>query len=189
MNRQFLTAAPGFVSAQIRTERQELYASWISEIPEGYFQRFLEEGIKPLLANFGYRLGLSSNECGSMLRSWAFAHVQTQQQSKNYGKYITILKCAHDGEQDEYDWFLHKISNEDWNSLSDHWYSTEFLDDSDPGVYQRLDLPRIVWHMISLEGSRAHQQWLDVVMDGFEQDDGIQEDSNVAFTGNRRTFS
>jgi hypothetical protein len=189
MNQHFLTAAPGFVSSQLRTERQELYSSWISEIPENYFKRFLEQGIGPFLDNFGYRLGLSSNQRISMLRAWAFAHVQTQQQPKYYGKYITLLKCAHDGGDEEYDWFLHTISQEEWNALSDHWYSTEFLDDSDPGVSQRLDLPRVIWHMIALEGSRAHQQWLDVVMDALEQEDGVQDDTNIAFTGNRRTFS
>lgn len=189
MNRYLHTAAMGFVADQVRAERQQLYSSWISEIPENYFERFLEKGVQPFLTAHGYRLGLSSNERVHMLRAWAFAHVQTHRQPKHYGKYINIMKCAHEGGNEEYDWFCHSIDEDDWDALTKEWYSTDFLDDSDPGVSQRLDLPRIVWHMISLEGSRAHQQWLNVVMDSVEQDEGIQEDSNVAFTGNRRTFS
>lgn len=183
------TAATGFVATQIRNDSQKLYQNWICHIPEGYFERFLEKGVKPFLSHFGYRLGFSANERIKMIRAWAFAHVQIQRQPKKYGCHVSLLKCAHDGGDEEYDWFCHTIGQDDWDSLAEQWYSTDFLDDSDPGVYQRLDLPRVIWYMISLEGSRAHQQWLDVVMDGIEQEDGIQEDSNIAFTGNRRTFS
>jgi hypothetical protein len=189
MNHLYHTAAPGYINAQVCSERQELYSNWIHEIPEGYFARFLEKGVKPFLTRFGYRLGFSLPDRIHILRSWAFAHVQTQRLSRYYGNYITLMKCAHDGGNDEYDWFRHTISEDDWDTLAEEWYSTDFLDDSDPGVSQRLDLPRVLWSMISLEGSRTHQQWLDVVVDAAEQDDGTQEDSNVAFTGNRRTFS
>jgi hypothetical protein len=189
MNTYLKTAAPAFIHSKIQSEKHELYTAWISEIPENYFERFLEKGVKPFLARFGYRLGFSQLERVRILRAWAFAHVQTQRLVKYHGNYITLVKYAHEGGQEEYDWFTYIISHDDWDALAQEWYSTDFLDDSDPGVSQRLDLPRVLWSMISLEGSRAHQQWLDVVMDTADQEDAIQEDSHIAFTGNRRTFS
>ena len=189
MNTQVHTAATRFVASQVRTEHKKLFNSWISEIPDGYFERFLEKGIIPFLAKFGYTLGLSHSERISMISSWAFAHVQTQRLPKYYGNYIRILKCAHTGGDEEYDWFCHTIEQDSWDTLCETWYSTEFLDDSDPGVSQRLDLPRIIWNMISLENSRTHHKWVDTVLESAEQDDAIQEDNQIAFTGNRRTFS
>lgn len=181
--------AASFLSNQIANTRAALYESWLSELPAGTFQQFLEKGIEPLLQKFGYSLGFTRQDQIRMLRGWAFGHVQIQRQSKHYNDTVTILRCAHCGGEEEYDWFLNTIPLDAWYKIADTWFATDFLDDSDPGMAQRVDLPRLVWHMISLESSKAHHLWLNVLQDTMDQEDTIYDDSNIAFTGNRRTFS
>jgi hypothetical protein len=182
-------AATQFVKTQSQQEKKGLYEKWLSEIPAGWFEVFITNGLIPFLTRFGYALDFSLEEQIKMVRAWAFAHVQTQRLSRYHNSYVTLLRCAHTGGDEEFDWYCHTISPLAWETFAKKWAEVDFLDDSDPGFRQRVDLPRLVWHMISLNKSRAHRVWLEILQDCMEQEDTIQEDSNVAFTGNRRTFS
>jgi hypothetical protein len=191
MEKKFLMhhAAVNFVKGQLKEEKKGLYEEWLSELPAGWFEVFITNGLVPFLARFGYALDFSLDEQVKILRGWAFAHVQIQRLSGYHNSHVTLLRCAHSGGDEEFDWYCHTISPLAWETFAKKWAHVDFLDESDPGHHQRMDLPRLVWHMISLNKSRTHRVWLEILQDCMEQDDFVHEDSCVAFTGNRRTFS
>jgi len=134
------------------------YEQWISEIPLNYIVHFVEQGLLPFLKLHGYTIDYTVDKIASCLEEWAFHNVLITQYGSLY-KYVSYLTCTHHGSEEEKEWYHHCISTEDWFNLCSTWAVTEFLDDSDTGRAQQLDLSNAVWHLISLTNSPSHHKW------------------------------
>jgi hypothetical protein len=134
------------------------YNEWISDIPFNYIQYFVEYGILPFLKLHGYTIDYTLDKIASCLDEWAFHHVLITQYGSLY-KTISFITCSHDGGEDEHDWFHHRIATDDWFKLCSSWAVTGFLDDSDTGRSQQLDISNAVWNLISLTNSPSHHKW------------------------------
>ncbi len=168
----------------------QMYKEWRAGIPPGFFKRFLQEGIQPFLAKRGYRLNQSWESLTRYCNEWAFSHVQIQRRKHEFLQ-RTFLKFFHDGGEEEFDWFNFTIPSDDWEELAEEWKRPEFLDDSDAGLTQRIDLPMFVWNLLDLENSKKHIQWLQINEDNEENDiqylQPQQTHEEQAFGGDRRT--
>jgi hypothetical protein len=152
--------------------QNHFYTEWISDLPDGHICQFVEYGLFPFLKRHGYTIYHTIQKVASCIEEWAFHHVLLTQYGSKY-KSITYLSCEHDGGIDEKDWYHHKISVDDWSHLCSSWAATDFLDDSDTGRSQQLDLSDAIWNLISLMNSPSHHMWQQT-MDSLN----YQEDSN-----------
>lgn len=170
---------------------RSLYDEWRAGIPHGYFKRFIQEGLKPFLAKYGYSLNESWNQLEQYCAEWAFSHVRMQR-AKHLDIQRTFMKQFHEGGEEESDWFSFTIPYEDWETLAKDWMCPEFLDDSDVGLNQRLDLSMFVWNLVDLYASKRHFEWVQFI-ESSEDDDihylqtNVTTDDGVAFGGDRRT--
>jgi len=138
--------------------QNHFYTEWISDLPDGHILHFVERGLIPFLKHHGYTINYSISRVFSCIEEWAFHHVLLTQYSSKY-KSITYLTCEHDGGNDEKDWYHHIIETETWGKLCSSWAATDFLDDSDTGRSQQLDLSDAIWNLICLESSPSHHKW------------------------------
>jgi len=135
------------------------YEQWKSDLPENCIHQFVQYGLLPFLKNHGYVINNSVERIASCIDDWAFHHVLVTQYGSKY-KSITYLTCEHNGGHDEKDYYHHRISTDDWFGLCSTWASTDFLDDSETGRSQQLDLSDAVWQLISLLDSPSHKKWV-----------------------------
>ena len=104
------------------------------------------------------------------------------------------MKCAHDGGEDELDWYTHSIPFDSWEALASKWAAPGFLDDSDAGYAQTIDIAQFAWQLIDLYSSRTHLRWKDMIeYHDLDEDHGRvsyaqpAEDTG-AYGGDRRTL-
>ena len=193
IKRATITVADKYITQKKYKEVQNLYKEWRSGIPDGFFKRFIKEGIEPFLRGYGYTMNISYSQIEQFCKEWAFAHVQIQQKSGE-DLHRTFLKIYHYGGEEEYDWFSFTIPSDDWSDFTSKWSYPEFLDDSDAGYAQRMDLPLFVWRIIDLESSKRHHKWLEFNNDNDDGDDHViipsilNPDEGRAFGGDRRTL-
>lgn len=135
------------------------YRQWISELPSDHVVHFVQYGLLPFLKKHGYTIQYNVNRIASCIEEWAFHHVLLTQYGSKY-KSITYLTCDHDGGPEEKEYYYHCISTDDWLGLCVSWAETDFLDNSETGRSQQLDLSDAVWHLISLVESPSHIKWL-----------------------------
>jgi hypothetical protein len=152
--------AQAWIIRRRNEEYTALRKAWKKELPQGWITRFLEEGLLPLLKIRGYIIGYSLLSASRYCSEWASSHMLVEHY-KNENLVIIHKKNSNQGNQDEQDWFFHNIPSEDWISLCERWSTTQFLDDSDVGYAQQMDLPYFAWRLVSLSSSRAHQKYLE----------------------------
>jgi len=146
---------------------------WLETLPENHIEKFVINGLKPFLKKFKYSLGFSTNDFIKYFKTWAFDYIK--------GRKLEFVLCAHDGGDEEYDWYRHNISMDDWSDLYSIWRTVGFFDDSS------VDISWFVWKCISLHASGQHQIMLDNNNLVDEEDYWIYEDSQ-AYGGDRRTY-
>jgi hypothetical protein len=185
---------PSYFLRELRNHHlNNLYWQWFSKLPEGWVETFVEEGLLPFLKQYGYSVGFSKKEVINYCKSWAFGHVQL---ALNKSKFLELsfLQTKNTGGSDEYDWYTYTIPSEDWLEFTEYWSELEFFDDTDAGESQKTDFPMFVWHILYLEGSKAHEEYLYFTeTDTFEQDDdGVHQplyhEDQGAYGGDRRTL-
>ena len=152
---------------------------WLMTIPENHIENFLINGLKPFLKNFKYSIGFSDKDFIKYFKTWAFNYIS--------GRKLEFVLCAHDGGNEEYDWYRHIISMDDWSNLCSRWRTTGLFDDTDVGIYQITDVSWFVWHCISLNNSGQHHYMVDMNTLADEEDYWVYEDSQ-AYGGDRRTY-
>jgi hypothetical protein len=153
--------AQHFTQSQIHRWHQELYEEWISELPDNWIFHFVTYGLVPFLRSHGYILWYDTKQIITLCKEWAFCHILL----KRYGSYyknINFKEYVHNGGPEELDWYHYKIPTEDWFTLCSKWSNTDFLDESDPGYSQQLDLSNFVWHLLSLDTSPSHIEWIQI---------------------------
>jgi hypothetical protein len=159
--------------------RSKNYAQWFYSLPDEHIEYFLLYGLKPFLNQFGYTLGFSDKDMISYIKRWAFNIVNKDE--------LKFVLWSHNGGDEEFEWFNHIISIDEWLKLCSSWDASEFLDDSDAGVKQSLDLQWFIWQCISLDLSKQHQCWIDINIDLEEEDHWIYDEAQ-AYGGDRRTY-
>lgn len=169
-----------FLSKRRNDEHSALRREWKKELPQGWIAHFLENGLIPLLKARGYTIGYSLLSATQYCSEWASCHVLVKHY-KNQNLLIVHKKNINKGGLEEQDWFFHNIPIEDWFALCERWSAHEFLDDSDIGCEQRMDLPYFAWHLVSLSSSRAHQKYLDW-LSGSDENTFLDEES-TPFSG------
>jgi hypothetical protein len=185
--------AQRFTAAQRISELGGWYWSWFLELPDSHLKRFINKGLVPFLRMNGYVLIQPDQKCINALSSWAFSHVQVENQKSNmYEPYLP--QSPNIDYVDEWEEFCNRISYDRWMTLCDEWFATEFLDTSDSGLAQRNELPYFVWRLVYLDGSPAHLKWLDNMATQEQADEEmygivhVPDEQTHAFGGDRRTL-
>jgi hypothetical protein len=166
---------------------------WLHGLPDGHIERFVEEGLTPFLKKYGYKSCYDRKEQEKACKEWAFGHVRIQQKGPDlYDRFF--IKCAHNGGEEEFDWYVHTIPLEEWETLAMKWSASEFLDDSDAGYAQVIDLAQFAWQLIHLDSSPNHIRWKAIFESSDYDDEYIvashaqpTEDTG-AYGGDRRTL-
>ena len=180
-------------AARKKAQARESYGTWRNGLPDGHIERFLEEGLTPLLKKYGYHPFYPLQMFTKACKEWAFAHVVIQQKGSDiYDR--TFVKCAHTGGEEEFDWFLHSIPYEKWEALCAKWAAPEFLDTSDAGYCQMIDITQFAWQVIHLESSSAHIRW-KALIEQSDYDEYTHSSTHAqptedtgAYGGDRRTL-
>jgi hypothetical protein len=180
-------------AARVKASIREDYLTWIHGIPDGHIERFLEEGFQPFLKRNGYRTCYVPKDLTRACKEWAFAHVRIQQKGPDlYDRFF--MKYAHNGGEDEFDWFIHSIPFDSWEALCNKWSTSEFFDDSDAGYAQIIDIAHFAWQVVHLDSSPNHHRWKETIEPSEHDDDYIvashaqpTEDTG-AYGGDRRTL-
>jgi len=173
-----------FLQSLEKKERHKKHSEWRNKFPEDWIELFIQQGIVPFLKHYGYRLGFSIEHCIQYTNTWAFLHLYTKD------KYECKV-WAHNGTNNEYEWFHYKISQESWSNLIDTWKVEGFLDDSDAGLRQSEDLAWFIWHLVDLNNSREHINYLELFEDSEDKYDDYSGHNNEemnAYSGDRRTY-
>ena len=187
------SSASKFLRGRQEAEKKEKRRTWIRGLPEEHIYTFIKEGLEPFLNTFGYNLGYSIKDCVAYCKDWAFAHVEIQGSYKPK-QTIQFLRCAHNGSSDAFEWYLGIISPDDWYTLCEKWSTNDFLDESDVGYAQRVDIAWFVWNLLSLESSKEHSKFLEFMYSEDDMDDdghythGVIEDGLGTYGGDRRTL-
>ena len=173
-------------------ETRAMYKEWYAGIPDGFFSLFVKHGLTSFLKRYGYEMNQSTPQLIQYCKEWAFSHVHIQRK-KHISLQRTFLKIFHNGGEEELDWFLFSIPPDDWDAFADQWKCPEFLDESDAGYAQRMDLTLFVWNIVDLVNGRQHAKWVQFNETGDEDDiaytqTAINPDEGAAFGGDRRTL-
>jgi hypothetical protein len=168
-----------FLKKREEFNKNKRWNLWKRGITNSHIQDFIQYGLTPFLDSYGYSVGMIIRDSVSYCKHWAFAHVEKESNYRPINE-ICLLRCAHNGEQDEMDWYFHTIPSEDWHVLCENWQTFEFLDNSDAGHAQRTDLPFFAWKLIHLNSSRAHMLYLNFIDAGEELcEDNIYNQSSA----------
>jgi hypothetical protein len=175
-----------FLKKQNESQKNHRWNLWKRGIPDSHIYDFIQYGLTTFLDSYGYSIGMTIRDAVSYCKHWAFAHVEKE---SNYQpiQEINLLRCAHNGGQDEIDWYFHTIPSEDWFILYENWQTFQFLDNSDAGHAQRTDLPFFAWKLIHLNSSKAHIIYLDFM----NSDEELYDDNNYnqfTHTNNEETY-
>jgi len=162
-----------------KKEYNRKFNMWCKTLPEDYIEKFIINGLKPFLKKYKYNLGFSDKDFIKYFKTWAFNYLN--------GMKLEFVLVAHNGGDNEYDWYLHNISIDEWDELCNQWSTTQLFDDSDAGIYQRCGLSLFVWNCISLENSEQHYCMIDMNNEIEEEEQWIYEE-NQAYGGDRRTY-
>jgi hypothetical protein len=162
-----------------KAARDKKYNEWFNCLPSNHIQSFISQGLRPFLLHFGYTLGFSDEKMLSYIKRWAFNYVLKND--------MEFVNWAHNGGDEEYDWYRFNISIDDWDGLCKAWKASEFLDDSHAGFHQCVDLMWFSWACISLDLSKQHQRWIEINTDYEDEEQWVNED-NHAYGGDRRTY-
>jgi hypothetical protein len=157
----------------------EKFSNWLELLPENHIETFIKYGLKPFLKKYKYTISYSDKDFAKFFKTWAFNYIN--------GRKLEFTLCAHDGGDEEYDWYRHIISMDDWSDLCSGWRAINLFDDSDVGIYQTTDLSWFVWNCISLNNSGQHHYMLDMNTLADEEEYWVNEDSQ-AYGGDRRTY-
>lgn len=176
---EFYSPASSYLATLKKRVEDKKYLIWFNCLPEDHIKHFLIYGIKPFLKKHGYVLGFSDEKMISYLKRWAYNIF-----SKN-NKIFVLL--AHDGGDDEYDWFRYSISMDDWGLLAECWKAPEFLDNSKAGLQQVVNLQDFIWACINLDLSKQHMKWLENNNEMEEEEMWVYDDT-YAYGGDRRTY-
>jgi len=184
--------AQSFTRLQHKRYIDELYVDWITNLPDKWIDEFVKYGLFPFLHTHGYTLYYDIKTVTEHCKEWAFCHVLLKRQGSRY-KTRVFDTCIHSGGIEELDWYHHTISTDAWLTLCSKWSNIDFLDSSDPGYSQCMDLSIFIWHMIHLDRSKSHTIWIQH-METLEQqyDDPLGHhitlDEVNAYSGDRRTL-
>lgn len=181
-----------FLKGRVEKDKQMRWKTFNRGVSSAHVRKFIELGLKPFLDKFGYTLGFTIDDCVAYCKQWVFAHVECQS-VYNPKHSIQFLRRAHNGSAEEFDWFLGIISPDDWFTLCDEWAASQFLDDSDAGEKQRIDIPWFVWNLLALENSKAHTRFIEFMYSEEDYDDdghygGAGDDGLGSYGGDRRTL-
>lgn len=145
-----------------RARYREDFLEWVNGIPDGHIARFIEEGLQPFLKRYGYYMCYSLKNLIQACKEWAFAHVQIRRKGADlYDRFF--IKSAHDGGEEELDWYMYTISFDSWETFAAKWIAPEFFDDSDAGYAQTIDIAHFAWQLIHLDSSPNHFRWKDMI--------------------------
>ena len=183
-----ISPAGKFLTARAKDKRNKAYSEWRAGVPLTHILDMVNSGLRPFLAKYGYTLQNDTPKVAGCILNWAFAHVWVQQ-NRSKGWEVHFQNCSHTGGPEEFDWYCHRIPIDAWTNFCTAWATTEFLDDSDAGRAQCVEFYECIWHLISLNASRAHQIWLDTVYEETDDDEqgAVYHQEEHAFGGDRRT--
>ncbi len=179
--------------ARAKVQLNQEYKNWVAGLPDCHVEAFVEQGLEPFLKRRGYHPGYVTQTITKACKEWAFAHVRIRRNGPDcYDRFF--IKTANTGGEEEFDWYTLKIPFEEWEALAAEWWAPEFLDDSEAGYAQIIDLAQFAWQMIHLESSSSHLHW-KAKIEGYEQDDDYHPSSapqatedTSAYGGDRRTL-
>jgi hypothetical protein len=183
-----LNPAASFTQQQRKKERQAVYSAWRAGVSDTWLHRFVETGLRPFLLFFGYKLNVNDAHVVKCIRQWAYGHVLVQRYPSQ-GLEVRFSQGIHPADREAFEWYQSQISLEQWETLCDSWKTTEFLDSSDAGYAQRLDISNCMWYLVDLYGSKSHKKYLDTLpYEDYDEQHIVQhQDDSHAFTGDRRT--
>ena len=182
------TPANSFMSVHRQRIRDSQYNEWKSNMSPIHIQKFCKHGLLPFLKHNGYTIDGSIQLLYERVDEWAFCHVLKASSPKSQECIFTT--CNHDGGKEEREWYDTIISTSDWHQFAEMWSESEFLDDSDAGFSQLYGLSDFVWHLINLENSKAHHNWL-YINDIMNYQDELQGGGHPSIhdeMGDRRTY-
>jgi hypothetical protein len=190
-NMNVLNIPRQYILERQKEANRDKYLEWLYGLPDFYIEEFVEDGLLPFLKEHGYKVGFSPEDCIRFCKQWAYALYKIQN-GCNTTQEISYQKCAHNGGFEEFDWYGHVISPDDWYDLCETWMVPYFLDMSDAGFSQRTELPTFAWHLVDLWQSKSHAKWLSFQEETYESDDdhghGHGQNEDVAYGGDRRTL-
>lgn len=179
--------AAEFLRKKAKDAQGERFRAWKYELPDGFLEDFYVNGLVPFLKRQGQIVGVAEKTGIQYLAEWAFAHVEVYQRASEKLQ-LSFCQTVNTGGPEESDWQNQQIETSDWFALAEKWHENEFLDDSEVGLQQRSDLSSFAWHLISLESSKSHWKWLDMLESADYEDEGAPTmEESVAQAGDRRT--
>jgi hypothetical protein len=194
MRQNPLLVAQNLVSSRHKNNKYSEYNAWLNNFDDTYFHDFINKGLRPFLERFGYKLSLQTSTVVKYLKEWLFSIVYIKNHS-SFDLNRQFIYCFHNGGMEDFDYFMFKISPDDWDELLDAWQHTELFDDSDAGHDQRAEIHMFVWRIIDLYNSKSYIKYIQLQdSDDEGGDDNIQtihhtSDENTAYGGDRRTYS
>lgn len=195
MRQNPLLVAQNLVSSRYKNNKYSECSAWLNNFDDTYFHDFVDKGLRPFLERFGYKLSLQTSTVVKYLKEWLFSIVYVKNHS-SFDLSRQFIYCFHSGSMEDFDYFMFKISPDDWDELLEGWQHTEFFDDSDAGHDQRAEIHMFVWRIIDLYNSKSYIKYIQLQN---SDDEGGYEDNtimynntseeNTAYGGDRRTYS
>lgn len=187
-------AASVFSSLLNWTASYEQWASfqeWASQLPEGWVEHFVSQGLRPFLERFGYILPIGSEiEKRLLYWAWSYSFVYYAPPSRKY--YVGTYDSLHSGGFEDLEYFLHVIDHDAWARFYERWSNNEWLDSSEVGYKQRIGFPNFIFSLLSLETSPVYLKYAGITDtgDSEKEEDAhpVKEDTDHAYGGDRRTY-
>lgn len=190
MRKKMSFPASKWATGRAKEARQEEYAAWRTGVTDEWLAHFVEDGLIPFCEKYGYRLFGSTSDLVQKIRQWGFAYAYCAHRPSQ--KLYCNYKYENSKAGDDYVYYHHKISAYDWQEFAEAWNAPEFLDESNAGLAQRVELSTCVWHLIDLDSSPAQRFWAENVYEA-DSDDEVTGflnpmDDQQAYRGDRRTY-
>lgn len=182
------------ISFFAKRRQEDSLRYWAEELPEGWVDSFLRNGLQKFLLRYGYTIQITDRLKGRFI-AWAWSHAFIYSSPSQKKLKLKVPDMLHHGDNEEYDYYSNLIDYEDWEIFMDRWQTFQWLDESDIGQIQRADFQFFVWTILDLNNSSSHHRWCDMM--DYHSDDSDKEGASKlretdayeqAYGGDRRTL-
>jgi hypothetical protein len=188
----FMSNIPNATIFFSNQKQQASLRSWMEELPEGWVDSFLHEGLQMFLKRYGYTIQITENLKRRFI-AWAWSHYFVYYSQSEKKCKVKVPQILHNGDDDEFNYYCYLIDYEDWQIFMNKWELFQLFDESDVGQLQRSDFHYFVWSVLDLSNSPSHHHWCDL-MDHQPEDSDKEakiyetEHYDQAYGGDRRTL-